>query len=286
MSSSLPARNEPFRWDLVNRDQLGSLLEGCAEPDLWYLDDLTRCAAQVVARSADGDLYFVGRSADSVHDLLGGAMAATSWRDRLHILPFSRRGGVDSLTRDEVLQWRGNLAAARLAPAELARRRRPVVFVDLVLYGYTFTSLYQLLRGWIDEERAQWDVIRTKLRFIGITRRGRTSPNTWRWQQHAGWPAALPARAIVNVSIDWRVWSQLGDRQYKTTLSFHSSRWSDESIREPLHNPAARQALAEAVAVVEHGRKREIRHQLARLMAAEPAFAERWLRSLAVELRR
>jgi len=78
MSRDVPAPNRPFRWNLVGRDQLGSLLDGCAEPDLWYLDELVQCAARVVARAADGNLYFVGRSADSVYDLLAGALAATS----------------------------------------------------------------------------------------------------------------------------------------------------------------------------------------------------------------
>ncbi|MFI6826045.1 hypothetical protein ACIBG5_02990 [Kribbella sp. NPDC050241] len=58
-------------------------------------------------------------------------------------------------------------------------------FVDLVFEGSTFGNLYAVLRRWIDDDRAQWDVIRRPLRFIGSTARTKTSPNTWRWQQHA-----------------------------------------------------------------------------------------------------
>jgi hypothetical protein len=67
--------SQPFRWDLVTPDQLGSLLVGTAAPDLWFLDDLVACAGKVLARSGNGDLIFVGRSLDSMFDLLGGALA-------------------------------------------------------------------------------------------------------------------------------------------------------------------------------------------------------------------
>ena len=55
----------PFRWDLVTPDQLGSLLHGGVPPDLWFLDDLVGCAGKVLARSGNGDPFFVGRSLDS-----------------------------------------------------------------------------------------------------------------------------------------------------------------------------------------------------------------------------
>src|SRR3954464_11188002 len=78
----------PFRWDLVTPDQLGSLLDGVAPPDLWFLDDLVACAGKVLARSGNGDLVFVGRSLDSMFDLLGGVLAGSVGR-RLYRLPLS-----------------------------------------------------------------------------------------------------------------------------------------------------------------------------------------------------
>jgi hypothetical protein len=36
----------PFRWDLVTPDQLGSMLAGTTEPDLWFVDDLVQCAGK------------------------------------------------------------------------------------------------------------------------------------------------------------------------------------------------------------------------------------------------
>jgi hypothetical protein len=45
---------QPFRWDLVRHDQLGTLLDGTGKPDLWFLDELVPCAASVLARCDDG----------------------------------------------------------------------------------------------------------------------------------------------------------------------------------------------------------------------------------------
>jgi hypothetical protein len=278
--------NRPFRWDLVERDQLGSLLDGIEAPNLWFLDELARCAAKVIARSADGDLCFVGRSADSLHDLLGGALTGTSWRGRLRTLPLSLRWDAPVGSSTELRQLRTNLAAEGLEPTRLVRRRRPLVFVDLVYGGATFAGLFRLLRVWSEDEAVTWSVVRTRLRFVGITRRTHTSPKTWRWHQHAPWTAKLRAGAIVNVSLDLRVWNYFGNEQTKLTPSFRRDLWSSASVRSPRRDERTRKALAEAVALVECGRTRELRERLARLMAAEPAFREPWLRGLALELRR
>jgi len=277
--------NRPFRWDLVRPDQLGSLLDGVDEPDLWFLDDLVECAARVVARCGDSELYFVGRSVDSLFDLLSGALGDTSWSVRLHQLPLSLYGRAgDDLGAPETQQLRVNLSAAGLTPAGLMRGR-PTAFVDLVHAGSTFTNLYDVLRDWITDERAQWDVIRRQLRFVGITIRGHTSPNTWRWQQHADWVSELPASAIRNVSLRYPVWSYFGDHQAKTAPSFRHHLWADPQVAAPRRTEAARSALAEAVRLVERGRGEEVRRRLADLIGAEPSAGERWLRDLCTELR-
>src|SRR6266567_812582 len=62
-------------------------------------------------------------------------------------------------------------------------------------------QLFELLGARIDEDRQPWPVIRRKVRFVGVTNRTKTSPNTYRWQQHAAWTRQLPSRAVVNVSL-------------------------------------------------------------------------------------
>lgn len=265
----------PYRWDLVTPDRLGSLLDGAAEPDTWYLDDLAECAGKVLARSGNGDLVFVGRSLDSMFDLLSGA------GQRASRLPISFRMS-RTLDRERVRRAREMLTEIGITPATLARRSRPVTFVDVVDAGGTFRRLFTLLDDWIADERETWPVIRRKLRFVGVTIRRKTSPNTFRWQQHAEWTRRLPAAAVVNVSLDYPVWTYLGDRQVKLTKSYYPSRWL-EAV-EHKRDERTRAALAEAVRLVSLGRTREVRRQIARAIDGEPALAEPWLRTLYREL--
>ncbi|QVQ51203.1 hypothetical protein J4H86_20610 [Spiractinospora alimapuensis] len=286
MPERVPEPNRPHRWDLVRGDQLGSLVEGIDEYELGFVDEITDCAARVLALSGGGDLYFVGRSADSVFDLLSGVLSGTSAQDRLHHLPLSLYGLLgENLRPAETRQLRANLTAAGLAPQDLMRRKHPIVLVDLVHRGSTFTNLYRELRAWIDDERAGWDVIRRKLRFVGITWRTHTSPNTWRWQQHAEWTRDLPAHAVRNVSLRDHVWSYLGNRQPKTTKSFRRERWSDHEATVPRHDDIGRRALIEAVLIVEHGRSPEGRAAFLRCVPRDLTNREPWSRSLIREVR-
>jgi hypothetical protein len=260
------------------------MLEGMPVPDLWYADEVTQCGARVLALSGDGDLLFVGRSMDSMFDLLCGALAETTWARRPQILPLSLTD-VDALSAAEIDQVRANLARSGLTPAEMMRRKRPVTFVDLVFSGGTFEQIFTLIARWTAEQRAQWDVVRQKLRFVGITRRTHTSPNTWRWQQHSDWPRQLPAAAIANVSMDSQVWSFLGNQQFKASLSFRPEHWFDEAALEPQRDEDTRWGLAQAVGMFERGRQPETRGALAKTLSRTHTISEPWLRSLALELR-
>lgn len=171
-------------------------------------------------------------------------------------------------------------------PQRLAHRRRPVTFIDLVHGGRTYENLFLLLRRWIVEEKVAWSVIRTKLRFIGITVRTKTSPNTWRWYQAAPWAAQLPRSALIGVSLHGWVWGYLGDQQAKTTRSLPVSRWLERDANLPTRDPQSLAALAEAVAVVAYGRSAEGRARLVAAISAEPTMREARLRSLVTELRR
>ncbi|GAB2868326.1 hypothetical protein [Lentzea nigeriaca] len=270
--------NTPYRWDLVAPDQLGSLLDGIAMPEPWYLDDLAECAGKVLARSGNGDLVFVGRSLDSMFDLLSGALPDRS----LARLPVSFQRG-RAIAHADVPRARELAAEIGITPASLARRDRPVTFVDVVYHGSTFTKLFALLDDWIAEERETWPVIRRKLRFVGITQRTKTSPNTWRWHQHTEWTRRLPASAVVNVSLHEVVWSYFGDYQTKLTWPYQLHRWR-EYLREAKHDEGTRKALAEAVHLVSLGRTREVRRMIARGIDGEPALSEPWLRTLFREL--
>ena len=272
----------PFRWDLARPDQLGSLLDDAPAPDLWFADALVECAAKVVARSGGGDLVFVGRSADSLFDLLTGLFTGTGLEDRLHLFPFSRRSSWYRLPAPEVARARAMLAASGVTPATLTARR-PVAFVDLVYEGWTFQNVYALVRDWAVDERAQWDVVRRKLRFTGITMRERPSPDTVRWAQDAEWPRELRPSAIRSVAVDRDFWYYLGNNQPKLTRSYVIGE-RRSAVTGPRHDERARAALAEAVAVVAYGRSAKARRAFVRALGREPAVAEPWLRDLMVRV--
>lgn len=262
----------PFRWDLVTPDQLGSLLDGTGEPDLWFLDELVACAGKVLGRGGNGRLVFVGRSLDSMFDLLSGALP-----ERVARLPFSFARREPELTPAQAGRAREVLTELGLTPAALARQA--VTFVDVVAHGSTFTELFTLLDDWIDEAREPWAVIRRQLRFVGVTSMKKSSPHTWRWHQHADWTARLPARSVVNVSLPRPVLVHFADSQTKLTRSFQPARWLAEDDG-PNRDERTRQALAEAVALVAYGRSEEGRRALARATEGEPARQESWLRTL------
>ncbi len=285
-STAQPA--PPYRWDVVTPDQLGSLLDPEADPSLWFAPSLAACAGKVLARSGGGDLHFVGRSVDSLHDLLGGALGSVAEAPALHRLPFSfrrsavrRRGRyvVRPLSPVQVDRAREVLAASGLTPYAAARRRRPVTFVDVVHEGGTYEELFALFRQWVADAGEPWPVIRTKVRFVGITWRYRTSPHTYRWQEEASWTRQLPRRSIRNVSLAPEVWSYLGNSQEKLTRSYPPDEWA-HAPREPRRDDRARAALAEARALVEFGRSPRGRRLVARAMDGEPRLDEPWLRSL------
>ncbi|WP_430784075.1 hypothetical protein [Actinoplanes sp. G11-F43] len=234
----------PHRWDLVAPDQLGTLLDGLPEPDLWFADELVDCTARVLARCDGGTLYFVGRSLDSMYDLLTAMLPGDG---RLRRLPYSRLFSVWTSPAEWRDGARAILAECGLTPYRLARAGEPVALVDVVSTAGTYRALFHLLREWVDEEREPWDVVRRKLRFIGIVSRGYTSPKTVRWQQQANWTARLPAGSIRNVSMDRVLYGYLADRQVKLTDSFGPGYTPPPVLR---HDDRTRRALAEAVAVV------------------------------------
>ena len=276
----------PFRWDLVSPDQLGSLVDTSEPFPTSFLDELVEATGKVLARSGGGDLVFVGRSLDSMFDLLGGVLDGTGHGVRLHRLPLSfARDRTQAVTPEHERYLRQQLTQIGLSPGPLARRAVPAVLVDVAHTGGTFGELFEVLRAWVAETREPWAVVRTKLRFLGVTSRTHTSPNTWRWQQHADWTSELPTSAVKNVSLDRFAWSYFADQQDKLTRSHRIRDWVSES-EGPARDERTRRALAEALAYVAAGRSAETRSAVVRAMRGEPAMSEPWLRSLVVELGR
>lgn len=278
----------PFRWDVTRRECLGSLVARPCE-EVPYLDELESCAAKVLARSGNARrLYFVGRSPASICDYLAGILESTSWAPRLERLPFSMRGEDD---RRRVLgdpglrrQMQANLSALGLHPDDLQRGRGGIAFVDLVFAGGTFANLAVLFRAWTTEVGAQWDVVRTRLRFVAITPERRPCPGLRRLQNEASGLELVPRSAVTQISVERGMWTYLGEDQPKVERRFHLRRWSE--VDGPIYHDHVLDALTTSVTLVELGRTRRARRRFAGLVAAERQFSERWLRALVTELSR
>jgi hypothetical protein len=281
--------NGPFRWDLARQEQLGRLIEGpMAESYAAFLDDLRDCCARVVAFCGNADLVFIGRSPESIFDYLSGLLSDTSWADRCTLFLFSMRCALrgDTAPSPSALgAIRDQFRSADIGPEQLLRRPRPVAFVDIVYTGETLGNFVGLLLAWTREIRADEAAVKGKMRFVGITMREKTSPKTWRWQQHVAWARAFPS-AIMNVSVPFRLYRYLGDDQEKVTPSNTPGRWGEESLRRPPRDPRHLKALRLAYHLYCLGRTPEHRRAFAGRLTDQPAMRESWFRNLVQEMKR
>lgn len=281
----------PFRWNMSRRAELGRLADAPL-PELpdGFDDELLEATVRVVGLAGDSDLVFVGRSPEYMFDLLGGLLECTDWADRLDLLFLSlwTTGSYESFMNKhawEVPLLRRQLESIGLAPADIIRRPRAVTLVDLVSEGGTFEILMRVLEAWCREVRLDWKAVRPRIRIIGLTCRGKTSPNAWRWQQHAEWRHLLPDGAIKNVSISWPMYRAIGDVLPKATERFPPHRWSDPSVNDPARSDKTRSAIALAVHLYDLGRSNDTRRGFVRLLTNGPSGRERWARELAGEVR-
>jgi hypothetical protein len=276
----------PFRWDVTRRSQLGSLAE--IEPPESYSqfeDDLLTCCARVLALAGDSDLVFVGRSPQPLFDLLSGLVLDTSWSDRLHLFNVSVRH-VEGPSEQQLRAIYPYLAEIGLEPHAMARRKRTVALVDVVDTGDTLGTLLGFLSDWSESVSADWRAVARKVRIVGLTWRTKTSPNTWRWQQHAEWVERLRPHEIKNVSVPGRLGTYLAAHAPKTGYAFTPQLWGDEEVTKPARERAAREGLALAVRLFDLGRMTETRRRFARSLGSQAAMKERWFRSLILELKR
>ncbi len=277
----------PFRWNLRFRATLGSLVEGeraASYPE--FADDLLTCAVQCVAFSQNADLYFIGRSPESVFDLLSGLLLDTPWAARLQLVHFSMRSVTEDGIRREIpgaLQAiRAYLRLLDLSPEQLIARKQRIALIDLVASGETLGHLVRLLHSWTRELGLDWRAVKAKLCIVGITWEADPSPTTWRWSQHAEWVGLLNRQAIKTIAIPPRLWDYLGNRQEKVTESFHPWRWPGGELAAPNHNEHHLVALRLAVDMFDLGRTRACRERFVRLLSQGHGREMRapWLRSL------
>ena len=305
----------PFRWDITRRNQLGKLIgeleldnDARLEEELyraasgrdwlsidrtipittWFQRELVRCTARIIAFSDNSDLYFVGRSLESVFDFLSGVLLDTSWAGRLNLLHFSMSDTTEKQVRQMYPQalssMRRYLAHIELAPGQIAQRERPVAFVDIVATGATFGNLIGLLNNWCAQTNRDWGAVRHKLRLVGLPQRWQTSPKTVRWQQEAEWTGLMEKGAVKNVSIPSALFHYFGAAQSKTTESYSPWRWGDPAVMEPNYSKGTRMALRMAVSLFDEGQTKQARDAFARELSKQPAMQHTWFRELVQEM--
>jgi hypothetical protein len=280
----------PFRWDLTNRNHLGSLIDGeKAASYPGFLDHLLCCCSKVLAFGGDSDLIFVGRSPESIFDHLSGLLFGTVWFDRLELLHFSMRFREEQAIRQErpeaIAAMREYLQYLGLHPEDIATRVRPVAFVDLVATGDTFGRLVTFVRNWTNSIRYDWNAVKRRMRLLGITEETKPSPKTWRWQQQTSWISGLQSRSIKNIAIPRALWEYLGNYQYKVSLSYTPSRWGAPELSFPGYSEQQLKALRLAYDLFEFGRTRVRREQFVSLLVKESAMKNQWFRTLVQEIR-
>jgi hypothetical protein len=293
----------PFRWNIAEEQRLGSLLAGeraASSADINITGRLLACCVRTLALAGNSDLVFIGRSPESLFDLLSGLLTVTSWRARLTLLHFSSgysgeleksRGGGPALDA-----LRAYFDALHLSPSKLAVRERPVALIDLICSGNTLHQFLLLLRDWAKEEGVDWPAVRRKIRVVGIVRDGedravprwrrRFQPYSWRSQNP--WLSEgelLEIRELHEVAIKGDLWEYLGDVQDKTTLSYGPDSWGASEYERPYHSETTLRALRFARYFFEAGRRPATRQSFVALLAQEPAFRQEWLRRLAYEIR-
>ena len=281
---------KPFRWNLTHRRHLGGLLDGeraGTYPD--FNDDLLRCGSRILAFAGDSDLVFVGRSPESIFDFLSGLLFDSTWFERLELLHFSMRFRDEDKIRQEqplaVEAMRRYLEQINLHPEAIATKKRPIAFVDLVLSSDTFGRLITFLSNWSKEIGYEWEAVSRRIRLVGITIRTKTSPNTWRWQQHAEWIHLLQNGAVKNVSVTRDFWSYLGDYQPKVSQSYTPERWGDSALAIPSYTADQLKALRLAFDLFELGRTKDQRLKFVSYLTEESAMRHTWFKNLQPELR-
>lgn len=280
----------PFRWDVTQRSRLGSLVEGPAAVTYpGFEEHLLACCSRVLAFAGDSDLVFVGRSPESLFDLLSGLLFDSSWFERLTLLHFSMRWWEESEIRarhpDAIEGMRAYLRHLVLEPRILASRPRAVTLVDLAETGDTFGRLVKLLFHWSQDARQDWSAVCRRLRLVGLTERKKTSPNTFRWHQHADWVSLLERGAVKNVSVPREFYMYIGGQQPKVSRSYTPEQWGAPDLAAPSYYEEQLQGLRLAYRLFEQGRTKEMRARFAAYLVKEPAMKESWFRGLVGEVR-
>ncbi|MEO0549150.1 MAG: hypothetical protein AAFZ91_04455 [Pseudomonadota bacterium] len=283
---------KPFRWSLAKREQLGSW------PDTQdsslneaFLTELREASARVLSFSGDARLAFIGRTPENLFDYLSGAFAEVSNAPKVHLVQYSLRwagtGGVEALPQHKFDALFDYFRDEGIAPETIASSRQRTALVDFVAYGGTMQTFVGLLKRQAAQDGTDWNSVQRKLMIVGLTTRGKNSPNHWRWQQHQDWLRDIPDAVIKNVSVPWGFIIPLANDAPKVTHSFHPGRWGEETGQRR-YTPTEDQlkGLSIALKLFNLGNSKPERRTLAREIADTDGMKEASVRKLVLNLKR
>lgn len=278
----------PFRWQVNNKSALGKLLDENFTYDSVYHTDLQQLTASILAFSDDAQLCFVGRSLDNVYDYLSGLYANTPRENDNTCLNISLWGlslkKIEKQHPNSIQLLKNHCDALSLNPKDILQNNRPTCIVDVVCEGGTYEEIYHFYIEWAGALGINIKDFAKKLRFIGVTARGKNSPNAWRWQQHYEWTSNLKAQQIKNVSVDGRYWSHIADIQVKSTNSNQPKNWSIKSA--PNYAEANIAGLNEAYFLYHLATQTKERQTFITLLNQKTdAQKQDWLRKLALVIK-
>lgn len=279
---------KPFRWNIAKKEQLGGLLEvptQKAYPS--YEDQLLECSAKIVARSSERKIVFVGRSPENIFDFLSGIFQETSRESKIDLLNISNRfreiNEIKNTLPSAFQALKEHFFEVGISPDQIIAEPKGICFCDLVASGGTFKNIFYFLEEWAKQDGSDFPGITNKLGFIGITQRTKNSPNTWRWQQNAGWVKQHNKLTVKNVSVPASLWDYLGNRQVKVAKTNYPERWNTEEILLPPREEENIKALKQAFKIYNLGRNQ--RKIFSEKLASLQEFREPWIRSLVNELK-
>ena len=285
----------PFRWDLSKKEQLGAFAEHeMAIIPEGYREDLRQVCARIIAFSDDSDLAFVGRSPEHMFDYLSGSLSGLKDAPNLTLFQFSkayrgnhwdRRNRPRDFNAHELDALLAHLIELKIDPLSLTRSARPLRFVDFVYTGGTFFILLKAYRQFAEVQKADWNVVKLRLGFIGITERRKNSPNTYRWQQEDRWLSIAGNVHTKNISVPWFFWDHCANRAEKVTPSHHRGRWLKRSVTSPEYSDKTFKALARAADIFNFASNKEERKAFSKSLSASGEHHQPWLRNLALSLK-
>jgi hypothetical protein len=287
-SSPLSDVSLPFRWDLGRSEQLGSLLHGqVAEAYPQFTQDLLQVGVDCLAMSSNADLYFVGRSPDSVYDYLCGISARSWWRSRLHALPFScYYSDAETIQKQYPNRYQGLIryfAQLGILPAQILARPRAIALVDLVSQGRTMENLLDLLYLIARDSKITWEAVRNKIVIIGfispLHRSGRKRGHQQTIVERIRHPRV---RLLVTPE---RFWCYIGNEQPKIAASFTPECWEGTKRLKPRYEATTMEALRLEHAVYQLGLNQQQRYLFASGMGRSQSMGYRWFRELKSTLR-